>query len=64
LITERKTLVDKLIPVFLTHHQKSGMEIFVKTLTGKTITLGVKPDCQILHVKYLIQLMEGIQPDQ
>ncbi len=41
-----------------------GMQIFVKTLTGKTITLEVEPKDTIEKLKARIQDKEGVQPDE
>ena len=40
------------------------MQIFVKTLTGKTIDLGIEPCETVEHLKTKIQDKEGIPLDQ
>lgn len=61
--TRRRLMLGLLLLLIAAITPASAMQIHVKTLTGKTITLEVEPSDYILTVKNMIQDKEGIPVD-
>ena len=59
----RNKILSLLVLLLLVAVPASAMQIFVKTLTDKTITLDVEPSHTILEVKGMIKDKESIPTD-
>lgn len=59
-----QTISASEIPTYVLPSDTADFQIFVKTLTGKTITLEVKKSNTILEVKEKILKKEGIPAEQ
>ena len=48
--------------MFTKYFIETQMQIFIKTLSGKTVTLDVEPSDTIAQVKFKLHLKEGMNP--
>ena len=58
------TLADYNIHAYSTLHMDQALDIFIKTLTGKTTTVKIKLSLTVEHLKSIVQVKEGVPPDQ
>ena len=63
-VTKLFTLVLVFVLTALFSVNAFAMQIFVRTLTGKTVTLDVEPNDTVENIKQKIQEKESIAPDQ
>lgn len=65
-LDERSTLAESGVSDgdSLCVEDSSQMQIFVKTLTGKTVTFNVERNAEIKKLKFLIMESEGVPPRQ
>ena len=61
-----KTIVPIAVPLVkkFDYYERGMLQLLVKTLTGKTISIFIGPRSTIKELKQLIQVKEGIPPDQ